>query len=135
MRLPGALHSLRNVASAESEVSVGSIQTLAHVPYPGNPGAVTIDGDTMWVDSSSANFDRPFYLAMVALLLLALAACWLVLRSKLGLMLLAIREDEDKARGLGIRTTTAKLAVLACATAPRAYGSQHGGDRRARSAR
>jgi branched-chain amino acid transport system permease protein len=58
-----------------------------------------------------ANFDRPFYLAMVALLLLALAACWLVLRSKLGLMLLAIREDEDKARGLGIRTTTAKLAA------------------------
>jgi len=48
------------IASTESGVSVGSIQTLAHVPYPGNPGAVTIDGNTMWVDSSSANFDRPF---------------------------------------------------------------------------
>src|SRR5437588_8634298 len=49
------------VASAESsQVSVGPIQTLAHVPYPGNPGAVAIDGDTMWVDSSSANSDRPF---------------------------------------------------------------------------
>jgi outer membrane protein assembly factor BamB len=48
------------IASAESEVSVGSIQTLAHVPYPGNPGAATIDGNTMWVDSSSANFDRPW---------------------------------------------------------------------------
>src|SRR6476469_7608378 len=48
------------IASAESQVSVGSIQTLAHVPYPGNPGAVAIDGNTMWVDSSSANFDRPF---------------------------------------------------------------------------
>jgi branched-chain amino acid transport system permease protein len=56
-------------------------------------------------------FDRPFYLAMLALLLLALAVCWLILRSKLGLMLLAIREDEEKARGLGVRTTTAKLVA------------------------
>ena len=56
-----------------------------------------------------ADYDRPFYLAMFALLLLGLGACWLVLRSKLGLMLLAIREDEEKARGLGIRVTTAKL--------------------------
>jgi branched-chain amino acid transport system permease protein len=46
---------------------------------------------------------------MLALLLVALALCWLMLRSKLGLMLLAIREDEEKARGLGIRVTGAKL--------------------------
>jgi branched-chain amino acid transport system permease protein len=55
------------------------------------------------------NYDRPFYLAMLVLLLLALALCWLVLRGKLGLMLLAIREDEEKARGLGVRVTGAKL--------------------------
>lgn len=49
------------IASGKSsQVSVGPIQTLAHVPYPGNPGAVAIDGNTMWVDNSSANFDRPF---------------------------------------------------------------------------
>jgi branched-chain amino acid transport system permease protein len=54
-------------------------------------------------------YDRPFYFAMLALLLIALALCWLMLRSKLGLMLLAIREDEEKARGLGIRVTGAKL--------------------------
>jgi hypothetical protein len=47
------------IAVAESAVSVGSIQTLAHVPYPGNPGAATLDGNTMWVDTSSANLDRP----------------------------------------------------------------------------
>jgi branched-chain amino acid transport system permease protein len=57
------------------------------------------------------NYDRPFYLAMLALLLVALGLCWLVLRSKLGLMLLAIREDEEKARGLGIRVTGAKLVA------------------------
>jgi branched-chain amino acid transport system permease protein len=58
-----------------------------------------------------ANYDRPFYLAMLALLLAALALCWMVLRSKLGLMLLAIREDEEKARGLGVRVTGAKLVA------------------------
>lgn len=56
-------------------------------------------------------YDQPFYFAMLALLLTALALCWLVLRSKLGLMLLAIREDEEKARGLGIRVTGAKLVA------------------------
>jgi branched-chain amino acid transport system permease protein len=56
-----------------------------------------------------ASFDRPFYLAMLALTLLALLLCWSILRSKLGLMLLAVREDEEKARGLGVRVTGAKL--------------------------
>jgi branched-chain amino acid transport system permease protein len=55
------------------------------------------------------SYDRPFYFAMLAILLLGLGLCWLVLRSKLGLMLLAIREDEEKARGLGVRVTGAKL--------------------------
>src|SRR5438132_865474 len=32
------------IARAESsQISVGPIQTLAHVPYPGNPGAATLD--------------------------------------------------------------------------------------------
>jgi branched-chain amino acid transport system permease protein len=56
-----------------------------------------------------SSYDTPFYLAMLAILLAGLALCWLIIRSKLGLMLLAIREDEEKARGLGIRVTGAKL--------------------------
>jgi branched-chain amino acid transport system permease protein len=60
-----------------------------------------------------ASYDRPFYLAMLAILLAGIALSWLVLRSKLGLMLLAIREDEEKARGLGIRVTGVKLAAWA----------------------
>jgi len=55
------------------------------------------------------SYDTPFYLAMLAILLAGLALSWAILRSKLGLMLLAIREDEEKARGLGIRVTGAKL--------------------------
>ena len=58
-----------------------------------------------------SSYDTPFYLAMLALELLALLLCWLTLRSKLGLMLLAIREDEEKARGLGVRVMGAKLVA------------------------
>ena len=57
------------------------------------------------------SYDTPFYLAMLGILLAAIALSWATLRSKLGLMLLAIREDEEKARGLGIRVTGAKLAA------------------------
>jgi branched-chain amino acid transport system permease protein len=57
----------------------------------------------------ASNFDRPYYLAMLAVLALAMLTCWYVRRSKLGLMLFAIREDEQKARGVGVRVTGAKL--------------------------
>jgi branched-chain amino acid transport system permease protein len=60
---------------------------------------------------SISSYDTPFYLAMLGILLAALALCWLTLRTKLGLMLLAIREDEEKARGLGIRVTGVKLVA------------------------
>jgi branched-chain amino acid transport system permease protein len=59
-----------------------------------------------------ATFERPFYLAMVAVLALAVLTCWWVSGSRLGLMLLAIRDDEDRARGIGIRTTAAKVAAF-----------------------
>lgn len=63
--------------------------------------------------SFSSNFDRPYYLAMLGALALAMLACWFVRGSKLGLMLLSIREDEEKARGLGVRVTGAKLVAFA----------------------
>jgi branched-chain amino acid transport system permease protein len=58
-----------------------------------------------------STYDRPFYLAMLAVLLVGLGTCGFVLRSKLGLMLLSIREDEEKARSIGIRVTGAKLVA------------------------
>jgi branched-chain amino acid transport system permease protein len=58
-------------------------------------------------------YERPFYLAMLALFGLAMLCCWYVRRSKLGLMLFAIRDDEDRARGVGVRTGSAKLLTFA----------------------
>jgi branched-chain amino acid transport system permease protein len=59
--------------------------------------------------SFSSNFDRPYYFAMLGVLALGLLVTWYVRGSKLGLQLLAVREDEEKARGLGVRVTRAKL--------------------------
>jgi branched-chain amino acid transport system permease protein len=60
-----------------------------------------------------SNFDRPYYFAMLSVLALAMLICWYVRRSKFGLMLFAIREDEEKARGLGVRVTGTKLIAWA----------------------
>ncbi|MDX6664147.1 MAG: branched-chain amino acid transport system permease protein [Solirubrobacteraceae bacterium] len=58
-------------------------------------------------------FERPFYLAMLAILALAVFVCWYVRDSKLGLMLFAIRDDEDRVRGLGVQVTAAKVVAFA----------------------
>jgi branched-chain amino acid transport system permease protein len=58
-------------------------------------------------------YERPFYLAMVGVLVLGLALSWYIRGSKLGLALFSIREDEDKARGVGVRTTGTKLTAFA----------------------
>jgi len=57
-------------------------------------------------------FNFPFYYAMLAILVLALAASWWIRHSKYGLGLLAIRDDEDRALGLGVKTETSKLVAF-----------------------
>jgi branched-chain amino acid transport system permease protein len=60
-----------------------------------------------------ATFERPFYYAMLALLVLALAMSYGVLHSRLGLALTAVRGDEDKARSVGVPVGAAKLTAFA----------------------
>jgi branched-chain amino acid transport system permease protein len=60
-----------------------------------------------------ATFERPFYLGMVGVYALAVLLSWYVFTGKLGLMLFAIRDDEDRARGLGVQVTYAKLVAFA----------------------
>jgi len=55
---------------------------------------------------------RVFYYLFAALLALALLAWWLIDRSRFGLGLKAIREDEDKAEALGTPTLAYKLIVF-----------------------
>ncbi len=60
-----------------------------------------------------ATYERPFYFAMVGIYAAAILFSWAVYTGKLGLALFAIRDDEDRARGLGIRTTYAKTVAFA----------------------
>ena len=86
------------------------VQQLAfnlHSVTHGSSGLMLPTPTTFGVDT----YDRPFYFAMLGILCVALLLCFGILRSKLGLMLLAVREDEEKARGLGIRVTAAKLTA------------------------
>jgi branched-chain amino acid transport system permease protein len=59
-----------------------------------------------------ATFEEPFYYAMLGVLALSMLASWWIRDSKLGLALLSIRDDEDRARGLGVQTTFAKLVAF-----------------------
>jgi branched-chain amino acid transport system permease protein len=57
-------------------------------------------------------FERPFYYALLVLLALAMGITLGVMRSKLGLSLAAVRADEDKARGIGVRVLGVKLLAF-----------------------
>jgi branched-chain amino acid transport system permease protein len=54
----------------------------------------------------------PFFYIALAVLVLALAVSWFIRNSQFGLGLLAIRDDEDRARGLGVRTGVSKLVAF-----------------------
>ncbi len=56
-------------------------------------------------------YDLPFYYVALALLLLSIGISWRVRHSKYGLGLLAIRDDEDRAFGLGVKTGAYKLSA------------------------
>jgi len=63
-------------------------------------------------DWSADFFNLPFYYVALAILLLALGTSWWVRNSKYGLGLLAIRDDEDRALGLGVKTGPFKLIAF-----------------------
>ncbi len=58
-------------------------------------------------------YGRPFYFAMLALLAFAMGVSFYFRQSKIGLSLAAVRADEDKAHGVGVRVTGVKLIAFA----------------------
>ncbi len=57
-------------------------------------------------------FNNPFYYAALACAAGATALAWLIRRSRFGLHLRAIRDDEDRARGLGVPAMRVKLTAF-----------------------
>jgi branched-chain amino acid transport system permease protein len=62
-------------------------------------------------------FNTPYYYAMLLLAVLGLLTSWWIRRSKFGLGLLAIRDDEDKALAVGVPTRAFKLTAFVISAA------------------
>jgi len=65
----------------------------------------------------AASYNDPFYYIALVIVVAAVALSWLVRRSRFGLQLRAIRDDEDRARGLGVRAMRVKLGAFAISAA------------------
>jgi branched-chain amino acid transport system permease protein len=59
-----------------------------------------------------ATFNNPFYYLAMLLAAATVVLSWLIRRSRFGLQLRAIRDDEDRAAGLGVRAMPVKLTAL-----------------------
>jgi branched-chain amino acid transport system permease protein len=67
---------------------------------------------------SAKAYNDNFYWVTAALLLATVMLTWLVRRSHFGLQLLAIRDDEERARGLGVRVARVKLTAFVLSAIP-----------------
>jgi branched-chain amino acid transport system permease protein len=67
---------------------------------------------------SPANYNQPFYYVALVILVLTVTLSWAVRRSRFGLQLLAIRDDEDRALGLGVKTRRIKLTAFVMSAFP-----------------
>ena len=67
---------------------------------------------------SAVGYNQRFYYVALAILAATVAVAVAVRRSRLGLQLLAIRDDEDRALGLGVRTGRVKLFAFTLSAIP-----------------
>jgi branched-chain amino acid transport system permease protein len=61
---------------------------------------------------TAASYNNPFYYVALIIAVGSIALAWLIRNSRFGLRLLAIRDDEDRARGLGVRAMRVKLSAF-----------------------
>jgi branched-chain amino acid transport system permease protein len=82
---------------------------------------VDLTGGTAGLSMPLPSWDRdiinlPFYYALVGLLALQLLMTWWIRRTKLGMGLIAIREDETKAASIGINLPVEKIIGFVAST-------------------
>jgi branched-chain amino acid transport system permease protein len=111
--LPIALVSMRTRADVFAIVTITLlfvVQTLAFNLHDLTGGA---QGMALPIPPfPAATFEHPYYFVLVALLAVAMGLTWLTMRSKVGLSLVAVRADEDKARGVGVHVTGVKVLAF-----------------------
>jgi branched-chain amino acid transport system permease protein len=67
---------------------------------------------------SASTYNQPFYYVALVILVLTVLLSWAVRRSRFGLQLLAIRDDEDRALGLGVKTRRVKMTAFVLSAIP-----------------
>jgi branched-chain amino acid transport system permease protein len=65
-----------------------------------------------FVNWDAATFYNPFYYTALLIAVGAAVLAWAIWGSRFGLQLRAIRDDEDRARGLGVKTMRVKLTAF-----------------------
>jgi branched-chain amino acid transport system permease protein len=68
--------------------------------------------DAPFLPWPAATYNNPFYYIALGCAVGMIALAWLIRRSRFGLQLRAIRDDEDRARGLGVHAMRVKLTAL-----------------------
>lgn len=87
---------------------IGQLLAFNWHSFTGGAQGLTVPAPT-W---QGTEFNQIFYYVALGCALTAIAMSVFIRRSKYGLSLVAIRDDEDRARGLGVRTTPAKLTAF-----------------------
>ncbi len=104
----GFAEILRATISAEIEITRGQAGIVLPRLFP--------DGITVLGQTYSATDKIPPYYTMLALLFLCLLILTWLSRSKFGLFVRALREDQDAAAALGVNTTRYKVLVFVITT-------------------
>jgi branched-chain amino acid transport system permease protein len=110
---PIALISMRTRADVFAIVTITFlfvVQTLAfnlHDLTGGSQGAAL-----PIAPFPASTFELPFYYVLAVLLSFTMVLTFVTMRSKVGLSLVSIRADEDKARGVGVRTIGVKVLAF-----------------------
>jgi branched-chain amino acid transport system permease protein len=65
-----------------------------------------------FLDWDPNTFDMPFYYTALVVAVASAVLAWAIWGSRFGLQLRAIRDDEDRARGLGVKTMRVKLTAF-----------------------
>jgi branched-chain amino acid transport system permease protein len=78
---------------------------------------LSVTGGTTGIDApfltwAPATYNNPFYYVALIIAVGTVGLSWLIRGSRFGLQLRAIRDDEDRARSLGVRAMRVKLAAF-----------------------
>jgi branched-chain amino acid transport system permease protein len=116
--IPVGMVALRTRRHTFVVVTIGVFfifQTLAtNLAFTGGTAGVQVP----FVSWTFSVFNERFYYVALVLVVITVALSWAVRRSRFGLQLMAIRDDEERARGMGVRTARVKLAAFVLSAIP-----------------